>query len=84
MPYIKSEDRPKFDKLIEELTVKITKPGELNYVITKLLHTQVEIQGLKYETIRSILGDLDGVRLEFYRRVAAPYEENKRKMNGDI
>ena len=43
MPYIKSENRKKYEKIIREL-VSILKPlppeevdGDLNYVVTKLL-----------------------------------------------
>jgi len=41
-------------------------------------------EGLSYRTINDILGALEGAKLEFYRRVAVPYENSKLSENGDI
>ena len=59
-------------------------PGELNYAITVLVREYVALFGLRYQTINDVLGALEGAKLEFYRRVAAPYEEMKRAQNGDV
>lgn len=58
--------------------------GELNYALTQLLLRYLTTHGLAYHTINDILGALEGAKLEFYRRVAAPYEEEKRAENGDV
>jgi hypothetical protein len=39
---------------------------------------------LSYRTINDVLGALEGAKLEFYRRVAAPYEDQKIQENGDV
>ena len=57
--------------------------GELNYMITIQCREYLERHGLKYQTVNDILGALEGAKLEFYRRVAAPYEDKKIKENGD-
>lgn len=41
-------------------------------------------KGLKYDTINDILGALEGSKLEFYRRIAVPYENVKLAENGDV
>ena len=61
-----------------------TKSGELNYQITLLLQEYWHNHGPAYQTINDIVGALEGAKLEFYRRVAVPYEEEKIKQNGDV
>lgn len=78
MPYI--NDESKAYVLIEGPGI----PGELNYVITKIILDYYENNGPGYQTINDILGALEGAKLEFYRRVAAPYEDQKIKENGDV
>lgn len=87
LPYIKPENREKYEKTLKEL-VKILKSlppeevdGELNYVVTKLLK---EIYPLRYFHINKAIGVLECAKLEFYRRVAAPYEDTKIKESGDV
>lgn len=87
MPYIKLENRKKYEKVLGEL-VDILKPlppeevdGELNYVVTKILK---EVYPLRYFHINKAVGVLECIKLEFYRRVAAPYEDLKMKESGDV
>jgi hypothetical protein len=63
---------------------KINNGGELNYTITKLLIKFVLNRGLSYSTINEAMGALESCKLEFYRRVAAPYENGKALSNGDV
>lgn len=74
MPYIKPELR---DQRPEN-------PGMLNYQISSLLQEYIELQGLKYQTINDIVGALEGAKMEFYARVARPYEDKKIVENGDV
>jgi hypothetical protein len=79
MPYI-----PKFrreDILIDGTT---NGPGELNFLITSLCVEYIEQHGLSYQTVNDIVGALEGAKLEFYARVARPYEDRKIKENGDV
>ena len=87
MPYIKSESRVKYEKVLDEL-IGILKSlpvdevdGELNYVVTKILK---QIYPVRYFQINKAIGVLECVKLEFYRRVAAPYEDKKIKESGDV
>jgi hypothetical protein len=58
--------------------------GDLNYVITKLLTETLGQGGWRYKKINEAIGVLECVKLEFYRRLAAPYEANAVVKNGDI
>lgn len=81
MPYIKKDRRHQvwmeFPMCLPE------NAGELNYTITTLL---IDYFGNhhNYQGINDILGALEGAKLEFYRRVAVPYENGKIKSNGDV
>lgn len=83
MPYIKKEDRTKFDKGLEELA-PAKNPGELNYLITMLLHRYMNYNGHNYQNCNDVLGALSGASNEFYRRKVAPYEDKKIEENGDV
>jgi hypothetical protein len=78
MPYIDKSRRARFNSRAD---VPRT-PGELNYVITKTIMEYYNGGG--YQQINDILGALEGAKLEFYRRVAAPYEDTKIEENGDV
>jgi ribosomal protein S3AE len=87
LPYIKPENRKKYDKVLKELVsiLKTLPPdevdGELNYIVTKILK---EIYPLRYFHINKAIGVLECVKLEFYRRVAVPYEDIKIEESGDV
>ena len=87
MPYIKPKKREKYDMVLNEL-VSILKSipieevdGELNYVVTRILK---EVYPLRYYHINKAVGVLECIKQEFYRRVAAPYEDLKIKESGDV
>lgn len=79
MPYVKQDTRDLLDHGYPPQT-----PGELNYNVTRLVVNYVNNHGLSYATINEIVGALEGAKLEFYRRVAAPYEDTKITENGDV
>ena len=87
MPYIKPENRKKYDTILKELVsiLKTLPPeevdGEINYVVTKILKG---VYPLRYYHINKAIGVLECAKLEFYRRVAAPYEDIKIKESGDV
>jgi hypothetical protein len=80
MPYIPQEKRTAI--YAKQLTPAGS--GELNFAITMTLADYLEKHELSYATINDILGALEGAKLEFYRRVAVPYETEKMKENGDV
>lgn len=58
--------------------------GELNYLITSLVHRWLKGRGVSYVSLNAAIGILECAKQELYRRVAAPYEDKKIKENGDI
>jgi hypothetical protein len=87
MPYIKKEDREKFDSW--ELSASgmgelCENAGELNYVITRVCFGYIKKHGMRYQTFNDIMGVLKGVTLEFYRRLIGYYEDIKIFENGDV
>jgi hypothetical protein len=87
MPYILQEDRPKYDTLINEIVKKLQErpteniDGDLNYIVTRIIK---ESYPLRYFHINRAMGVLECIQHEFYRRVAAPYEDTKIQQNGDV
>lgn len=86
MPYIKQEDREKFEGIHHAIVneTEINSPGELNYLFTLLANQYLEDNGKNYQNINDVVGALEGCKMEFYRRVAAPYEDKKIEENGDV
>lgn len=80
MPYIEKWKRDR----LETYSDRTEKPGELNFMFTNEIIRYLNDKGLSYQTINDIIGALEGAKLEFYRRVAAPYEDQKIKQNGDV
>jgi len=89
MPYIPQEDRQSLEHQLQELTVRLaTNPeefaGRMNYALSALINGIIKERGVSYTVINDIIGVLESVKLELYRRVAIPYEDSKIKENGDV
>lgn len=82
MPYINKLRRLNYeDTPLDELYMN--NPGELNYLITRICASYWSANN-GYQGINDIVGALEGAKLEFYRRVAVPYEDTKIIENGDV
>lgn len=99
MPYIANNAlREALDRWISapwELgsgVVKPQTPGELEFVICRLVDNwlqwhgreQPPYHGVKFEMLNAAVGVLETTKLEFVRRVLAPYEDRKREESGDV
>jgi hypothetical protein len=89
MPYIEPRLREGLDYAVDELadtiadqSVYTSKDGQFNYAVSKLLQ-HVFGPPSYYEYSRA-MGVLESIKQEFYRTVVAPYEDVKRKENGDV
>lgn len=82
MPYVKSEVRT--DLFFGAVRPKT--PGELNYMFSQVAANYWNDLAVpkSYQRLNDIIGALEGAKLEFYRRVAGPYEDIKIKENGDV
>jgi len=89
MPYIKKEERPKLDEHIDVLIAEIknspveSQDGQVNYIVTRILKG-VYTEKMRYFNINRSMGVLSCIMSEFYRRMAAPYEDKKIEENGDV
>ncbi len=79
MPYLSPEAKELADK-----QGPLQGPGDLNYRITKLLIRYWQNSPRNYQSINDVVGAVEGAKLEFYRRLVAPYEDSKIKSNGDV
>jgi hypothetical protein len=94
MPYIDPKERKVLDPKITKLAyeIKLLAPlsegpvvesaGRLNYAITRLVLGVYPHK--KYWVMAIVCGVLINVLLEYYRRWAAPYEDDKIAENGDV
>ena len=92
MPYIDENSRTQVDQAINRLVDIIGEnrtpeellavAGVLNYTISRLI---TEVSGdISYGKCAILTGVLENVKQEYYRRAAAPYEDQKIEANGDI
>ena len=81
MPYIDEKAR---ERLKRDDSPKAHNPGDLNYLITKMLLNYIEDRGMSYKVINDVIGVLECAKMELYRRHAVPYENAKMAQNGDV
>ncbi len=80
MPYIPTEDRKRIDAGGAPGT-----PGELNYAISRLVDDYLMARGgIRYTHLNEVVGVLECAKLEIYRRLAGPYEDDKREEAGEV
>ena len=90
MPYIRPSERAEIDGHVFDLAVVIDTTGDLNYAMSTLIDALFEDTGhqttwpVNYDSFNSVLGVLEAVKMELYRRVIAPYEDEKKKLNGEV
>lgn len=87
MPYVTKEARAQVDQFIDELLREplVHHAGVLNYVISRLVRGyRASAVRPSYDSICEVTGVLENVKSEFYRRVAAEYEDRKKLENGDL
>ncbi len=97
MPYIPPGQRQVLDPLIDALADRIAQEsqslgheaafaGLLNYACTRLALQVVRRRGgtLRYWLIALLSGVFHNIATEFYRRLAAPYEDIQKTRHGDV
>lgn len=99
MPYILPKTREELDRFISLLSTAVNSAsyhpdvgqrqaqyvGAMNYAITKLVAESSQVfTSPNYSTINALIGVLECAKLELYRIVAAPYEDQKRSENGPV
>ncbi len=84
MPYVNSEARSRL-----AAGEAPRNAGELNYAVTRLVDAYLLGRGreagrVRYAHLNEVMGVLECAKLELYRRVAAPYEDEKQAESGDV
>ncbi len=91
MPYISQDKREVLDPVVNNLVETLrglqsddpsdNSQANINYVISCLLD---RMYTANYQEINNACGMMLATTLEYYRRVAAPYENQKIHDNGDV
>ena len=88
MPYIADlKLRKLYDGLLSSIVTVLKKVpkkkqhGHLNYIMTRLL---LDLEPTSYKEFNGLIGVVESVKLEFYRRKIVPYEDKKIEKNGDV
>ena len=94
MPYVQSEYREDFDDAILDIVDRMSMlpqtgvKGALNYVISRIVAASVHQSGptqpWRYNEIADAVATFECAKLEFYRRIAGPKEDEAVAVNGDI
>ena len=84
MPYIPQRNRARIRECAESLADAVKMEGEANYAVTVLMHALTRKWGCSYTMMARLMGMLECVKQEYYRRVMQPYEDKKMLDNGDI
>ena len=88
MPYIKELQRERLSLLISQIQLAFKfqdiDVGTLNYLITNICKEYIKENGEKYSHYNDIIGVLECVKQELYRRKISKYEDKKIEENGDV
>jgi hypothetical protein len=82
MPYIRQERRDEVNKIIalmQELNVEAN--GDLNYILFAYCKWNITPS---YNQFKNFCGELRQCATEIERKLLAPYEDEKEKINGNI
>ena len=93
MPYIAEEKRASLDPIVDDLLNVLrglacddpdtdNLEGNLNYFISSVLD-RLYTNG-RYTDIKDAVGLLESIKLEYYRKVGAPVEDQKEFDNGQV
>jgi hypothetical protein len=82
MPYIKQENRPTMDKVVDAMVgADVKANGDLNYILFKFCKYYVKPS---YNNYKNFCGELNECVAEIRRRLLGPYESVKEIENGDV
>lgn len=84
MPYITQDDRRVLTQLADDVAEHLKHPGKLNYFFSRVMHQLIKHNRLSYMVVNALIGVLECCKLELYRTVVAPYENQKRRENGSV
>jgi hypothetical protein len=80
MPYLTEERQ----KQLLEYNYQPENGGDLNFLFTNVIRNYLWFHGHSYSRFNDVIGALEGAKLELYRRIIVPYEDQKMEENGDV
>jgi len=94
MPYIRREERERYDEAIDKITSLLLdkfpgdnnrhfQVGDLNYIVSSIVWELFNANP-SYTRGNELVGVVECVKQEFIRRKLNPYEDSKIKENGDL
>lgn len=93
MPYIRPERRAALDAYVDAIATHYKETakegswiGDLTYTMTRLTTRTLRVmfKEIRYWQIVIVIGILQSMIIEFYRRVASPYENRQCGQYGDV
>jgi len=88
MPYIDKQSRIKFETILQDFEETLKEndlsAGDMNYLISSMLHKYSTKNEPNYSKYNEIIGLLECAKMEFYRRLISNYEDVKINTNGDV
>jgi hypothetical protein len=87
MPYIMQNERERLLMVVDNLVAFLEEDpenvaGKLNFVISTVLKRLSK--KLRYKKANELMGVIECVKQEYYRKIVGPYEDEAIKRNGDI
>ena len=83
MPYITKICRTELDECVETYYPFLKPDGRLNYFLAKLFKKLMR-RKMSYRNAKEFVAELEMAKMEIYRRWIAPYEDEKKDINGDV
>ena len=77
MPYIEKQDRKQLQQRLPD------NAGELAYILSQDVDAYLATHKVNYAKYAEVIGVLETLKLEIFRRFTAPYEDAKHAHNGD-
>ncbi len=85
MPYIKQVERNRFENTLNDIMHNLpANAGELNYMLSRICDIYIQVKGKNYQNLNEVIGVLECVKQEYYRRIVVPYEDKKIEDNTDV
>lgn len=85
MPYIKKEDRDKYNEVSYEIiNHKIETKGDLEYLVFLLMKQYMSNREMRYSTLHDCVYAVAHASDEFRRRYLDKREDEAKEANGDI
>lgn len=87
MPYVDQRRRAELSEVlnvVDAIGAENLEVGDINYIVTSILHKWLRKTGIRYKHINSMIGVLECAKLELYRQIASRYEDEKKIENGPV